>query len=94
MPNQSDFETEWANLIKAGSYIIYKMSKNGERDFYFDSTDLPQCKDKFLKKRQAGWGIAGEAFTGLSHRLPERTSDIKALDLELFEWGYQKKLNS
>ena len=87
-------EKEWRELLVAGSYIIYKMSKEGELDFYFDSTDLVQCKDKFIAKRQAGWEVIGKVAEGLSHRLIERTSDIKALELVVSDWGYIKTANS
>ena len=83
-------EQEWKNLITAGSYSIYKMSKPGADDFYFDSTDLFQCKEKFIQKRTEGWAVVEKITDKLSVHMPERASDIRALDLVVFDWGYKK----
>lgn len=84
------FEEEIKHLL-AGNSRIYKMTKEGEDDFYFDSTDLLTKKSDFIDMRQQGWELSEEVFEDLSSYLPTRTKEIADAGFESSGWGYKKK---
>ena len=83
------FEEELKRL-SAGKSRIYKMTKEGEEDFYFDSTDLSNHKNNFIDMRKSGWQVSEEEFEELPPYLPARRRAIADAGFGSFDWGYKK----
>lgn len=86
--------TKNLSLINAGRPGIYKMSKEGEEDFYFDSTDLSEHKQEFEEMERNGWVLV-ERLETLPAYLTTRMRAIENAgyvpDKCRFDWGYKKK---
>ena len=89
-PKDIIFEEEIKRLL-AGRPRIYKTTKEGEEDFYFDSTDLLSNKNDFIDMRKNGWQIPEEASDELPAYLPTRLRVIADDGFESSGWGYKKK---
>lgn len=76
---------------------IYKMSKEGEDDFYFDSRDLPEHEKEFEDMGESGWVLVervevfDELAKTLPNYLPSRRHALENAGLVSFGWGYKKK---
>ena len=79
------------SLIKNGRPGIYKMAKDGEADFYFDSTDLSEHEQEFEEMGRNGW-ILVEQVESLPAYLPTRMRAIENAGLVPFGWGYKRSL--
>ena len=77
-------------LISAGRPGIFKMTKDGEEDFYFDSTDLSEHKQEFEEMEENGW-VLEELVETLPAYLPARQRALENAGLVPFGWGYKKK---
>ena len=79
-------------LINASSPAVYKMTKPGKIDFYFDSADLREHRQEFKKMRKSGWALIGRV-RDLRSYLPLRRRDLENAGLVRlqFSWGYKKK---
>ena len=78
------------SLINAGRPGIFKMAKDGEEDFYFDSTDLSEHEQEFEEMEENGWVLEGLVET-LPAYLPARLRALENAGLVPFGWGYKKK---
>lgn len=89
--------SENQSLINVNSPGIYKMTKEGEEDFYFDSRDLPEHEQEFAEMGENGWALVErvEAFDELikilPHYLRARRSALEKAGLVSSGWGYKKK---
>ena len=79
-----------APKINAARPGIYKMSKDGEEDFYFDSTDLSEHEQEFEEMGRNGWVLVDRVET-LPAYLPARMRALEKAGLVPFGWGYKKK---
>ncbi|HSR89595.1 MAG TPA: hypothetical protein VLK22_04385 [Candidatus Udaeobacter sp.] len=86
------FAEELKHLI-ADKPRIYKMTKEGEDDFYFDNTDLLNHKDNFFDMRSGGWEVSKDVFEELPNYLPARRQSIADAGFDSFDWGYKKAEN-
>lgn len=69
---------------------FFKMAKDGEEDFYFDSTDLPEHEQEFEEMGKNGWLLV-ELVATLPAYLPARMRAIENAGYVAFGWGYKKK---
>jgi hypothetical protein len=67
---------------------LVRLVKNGE-EFYFESYNLDENLDKFIKLRKNGWEIA--EIIDLPAYLPSRRTIIEKMNLVEHDWGYRKK---
>ena len=77
--------------INASSPAVYKMTKPGKVDFYFDSSDLSEHHKEFEEMEKDGWVLVGEIET-LPSYLPRRRRALEDAGLVKlkFSWGYKK----
>jgi hypothetical protein len=79
-------------LINASSPAIYKMTKVGKIDFYFDSADLSEHQQEFEEMKQSGWVLEEEVRALPSYlRLRRQALEDAGLVKLKFSWGYKKK---
>ncbi len=69
---------------------FFKMAKDGEEDFYFDSTDLPEHEHEFEEMGRNGWFLV-EMVATLPAYLPIRMRAIENAGYVPFGWGYKAK---
>ncbi len=69
---------------------IFKMAKDGEEDFYFDSTDLPEHTQEFEEMGRNGWVLV-DLLETLPAYLPARMRALEKFGLVPSGWGYKKK---
>lgn len=89
---------EELECLLAGKSRIYKMTKEGKGDFYFDftntfyfdSTDLLNHKDYFIDMRKNGWEVSEDKFEELSAYLPARRQTIAEAGFKPSGWGYRR----
>jgi len=78
-----------AIFTSEGGPAIYKMIK-GVEEFYFDSTDLPECQLEFDEMGENGW-ILVERVETLPAYLISRLRALEEAGLVPFGCGYRKK---
>ncbi len=79
------FEEE-ASRLAAKPHLV-RLEKDGE-EFYFDSTDLSDHRDDFIRMRQEGWRITEEESLVAYH--PARIKMLEERGLIPEGWGYKK----
>lgn len=79
-----------ASLINASRPGIFKMTKDG-KEFYFDSTDLPEHEQEFEDMEKNGWVLVEQVET-LPAYLPARLRALEDAGLAPSGWGYKRSL--
>lgn len=66
---------------------LVKLEKD-DKEFYFDSMDLPNHRGDFMRMRQEGWRVTDQESLAAYH--PARKKHIEEQGFEPDGWGYKK----